>query len=136
MDDISILKKLNNGGEGIIEILDTLKRKRMGGAKTNYIPTIEEVATAIKSIPKGQTKTIKELRCNLAKAANTDTACPAKILKYWKWMANLSDELKLEYKQYNIPWWWVLKDGKLSRHMPGGIEHQKNLLSSEGVSIS
>ena len=106
----------------------------MGGGNTNYIPSVDDVAGLIKSIPKGQTRTIQDLRGELAKMHNTDTACPAKVLKYWKWMANLPDELKLIYHKYDIPWWWgVLKDGKLSRHMPGGIAGQKKLLLSEGT---
>ena len=136
MDDITILKRLGaEPDEGIVETLDDEKSKRMGGARTNYIPTIAEVASVIKSIPKGQTRTITELRSEFAKMKDTDTSCPAKLLKYWKWMANLSDEIKSEHKQYDIPWWRVLKDGKPSRHMPGGIENQKKMLSSEGVSV-
>ena len=134
MDDAIILKKLRTERkEGIIESLDDEKSRRMGGARTNYIPTIAEVANIIKSIPKGQTRTITELRSEFAKMRDTDTSCPAKLLKYWKWMANLSDELKAQHKEYDIPWWRVLKDGKPSRHMPGGIENQKKLLSSEGI---
>ena len=133
MNDILLLRKLRNGSEGVIEILDTEKSKRMGGVKTNYLPTVEEVAAVINSIPRGETRTIHDLRRELARKRNTDTACPAKILKYWKWMANLSDESKLEHKEFDIPWWRVLKDGKPSRHMPGGVEHQKLLLQNEGV---
>ncbi len=136
MEKNSLLEKLNNAPEGITERLDTLKSKRMGGVNTIYIPTVEEVAMLINSIPKGQTRTIQELRADLAKMHHTDTACPAKVLKYWKWMANLPDELKGIYTQYDIPWWRVLKDGKLSRHMPGGILNQKGLLRSEGISFS
>lgn len=135
MEDNSILKKLKSAPRGITETLGDVKSKRMGGAKTNYIPSADEVAALINSIPKGQTKTINELRSELAKAHRTDTACPAKILKYWKWMANLPDDLKLRDNQYNISWWRVLKDGKPSRHMPGGIDHQKKILSNEGILI-
>lgn len=127
------MEKLNKAPQGITEKLDALKSKRMGGVTTNYIPSVAEVAKLISSIPKGQTRTIQELRGELAKMHNTDTACPAKVLKYWKWMANLSDELKLTHKQYDIPWWRVLKNGKLSRHMPGGVAQQEKLLRSEGV---
>ena len=133
MDNNLILEKLNNAPPGISENLDALKSKRMGGVLTNYIPSVDEVASLIKSIPKGQTRTIQDLRCELAKLHNTDTACPAKVLKYWKWMANLSDEIKEVHRKYDIPWWRVLKDGKLSRHMPGGIAAHKSLLQSEGV---
>jgi alkylated DNA nucleotide flippase Atl1 len=128
-----ILTKLNNSPLGFIERLDEIKSKRMGGVNTNYIPSVDDVANIINSIPKGQTRTIKDLRRELAKLHQTDTACPAKIIKYWKWMANLSDELKEVYIKYDIPWWRVLKDGKLSKHMPGGVAQQKKLLDSEGV---
>lgn len=134
MDDNLILKKLKKSPQSITEALDDTKSKRMGGATTNYIPSVAEVAQLINSIPKGQTRTIYELRFELAQLHNTDTACPAKILKYWKWMANLSDEHKLTNKQFDIPWWRVLKDGKLSRHMPGGVNNQRKLLNNEGVS--
>ena len=107
----------------------------MGGVTTNYIPSVEEVAKLIRSIPAGQTRTINELRSELASIHHTGTACPAKVLKYWKWMANLSDDLRMAHSQYDIPWWRVLKDGKLSRHMPGGAAAQKKLLNSEGVPV-
>lgn len=133
METDSILKKLKSAPAGITETLDDVKSRRMGGVATNYIPSVADVARLIQSIPKGQTRTIHELRIELAKLHHTDTACPAKVLKYWKWMANLPDELKLVYNEYNIPWWRVLKDGKLSRHMPGGMPYQKKLLNSEGI---
>lgn len=133
MEANSILKKLKNAPQSITEILNDVKSNRMGGATTNYIPSVTEVALLINSIPVGQTRTIKELRFELAKLHNTDTACPAKILKYWKWMANLPDDIKLTNNQFDIPWWRVLKDGKPSRHMPGGVEYQMKLLNNEGV---
>jgi alkylated DNA nucleotide flippase Atl1 len=50
-------------------------------------------------------------------------------------MANLPEELKLKNPKYDIPWWRVLKDGKPSKHMPGGIENQKLMLKSENVNV-
>lgn len=135
MEDNLILRNLINAPLGVTEKLDSIKSKRMGGVATNYIPSVTEVASLIKSIPKGQTRTIKELRMEMAKLHKTDTACPAKILKYWKWMANLPDGLKVTNKQFDIPWWRVLKDGKLSRHMPGGVDYQRKILNSEGVVV-
>ena len=102
-------------------------------APTLYIPSPEDVAKAIRAIPSGTTRTITELRQDLANMGNADTACPAKTLKYWKWMAAAQDEL--EDTDYQIPWWRVLKDGKPSRHMPGGVEHQIARLQAEGVEI-
>lgn len=128
-----VLQKLINAPKGITEELDFAKSRRMGGAGSNYIPSVDEVAEVIKAIPKAETRTIHELRNELAALHNTDTACPAKVLKYWKWMANLNDELRIVHKKYDIPWWRVLKDGKLSKHMPGGVDYQRKLLNNEGV---
>ena len=135
MNDQTILKKLATAKGGVFEKLDERKSKRMGGAKTIYLPTVAEVAEVISAIPKGETRTIADLRSAIAKEVNTDTSCPAAILKYWKWMANLSDDLKLIHKEYDIPWWRVLKGGKPSRHMPGGIVNQKRMLQIEGAIV-
>jgi alkylated DNA nucleotide flippase Atl1 len=135
MDNNTILQKLNSAPGSKFCKLNEYNSNRMGGAKTTYLPSLEEVARVIKSIPKGKTKTISELRQIIARKAGTETSCPATLLKYWKWMANLSDESKIKYKQYDIPWWRVLKDGKPSRHMPGGIPNQMKILKSEGVII-
>ncbi len=107
----------------------------MGGAKTLYIPSVEQVAESIRAIPTGETRTIEQVRATLATMGGADTACPAKTIKYWKWMASLADEVNLANPAYDIPWWRVLKDGKPSRHMPGGIENQKWLLESEKVIV-
>ena len=107
----------------------------MGGAKTLYIPSVADVAALIKAIPEGATKTIDDMRSDLAKIAKTDTACPAKTIKYWKWMASLNDDLLTKNPNYRVPWWRVLKYGRPSRHMPGGCANQILLLEAEGVSI-
>jgi hypothetical protein len=115
-------------------VLDPVKAKRMN-AKTLFIPSPEDVAKAIRAIPSGQTRTILELRHDLAIMGKADTACPAKTIKYWKWMASAQDELEEAAAKYLIPWWRVLKDGKPSRHMPGGVDHQVARLKAEGVNI-
>ena len=128
----SVIEKLKLELEGSFHVLDPKKVKRMN-AKTLFIPSPEDVAKAIKAILSGTTRTITELRQDLANMGNADTACPAKTLKYWKWMAAAQDEP--EDTDYQIPWWRVLKDGKPSRHMPGGVEHQIARLQAEGVEI-
>jgi len=120
--------------QGSFHVLEQEKAERMS-AKTLYIPSPLDVAKAIQDIPSGKTQTIYDLRETIAKAHNADTACPAKILKYWKWMAQFSDENPTTKTPYHIPWWRVLKDNKPSRHMPGGIENQSKILQSEGVSV-
>jgi 6-O-methylguanine DNA methyltransferase, DNA binding domain len=128
------LKKLRTAPAASFHVLEPEKAVRMN-AKTLFIPSVEDVAKAITSIPKGQTRTVIELRRDLANIGNAETACPAKTIKYWKWLAAAQDQLEGEL-QYDVPWWRVLKDGKPSRHMPGGIEMQISLLREEGVHIA
>ena len=135
MPNSSFLDKLETAPKSELEVLDIQKSKRMGGVKTIYIPSIDEVANAIKSIPKGETRTIEELRTYLAKVGNADTACPAKTIKYWKWMASLDQQVLNNNSKYSIPWWRVLKNGRPSRHMPGCCDNQISILKTEGVFI-
>jgi alkylated DNA nucleotide flippase Atl1 len=125
----SLLEKLQNVPASSFHILDPKKAKRMN-AKTLFIPSPNDVAKAITAIPAGKTKTILELRADLAKMGDADTACPAKTIKYWKWLAQASE---LDDSPFSIPWWRVLKDGKPNRHMPGGVEHQIARLQAEGL---
>jgi hypothetical protein len=133
MSQESILEKLKNAPVASFHVLETKKAKRMN-AKTMFIPAPEDVAKVIAAVPVGQTRTILELRHALARLGNAETACPAKTIKYWKWLAQATNEAK--DSSYAVPWWRVLKDGKPSPHMPGGIERQMAILKAEGVLVN
>ncbi len=124
----SLLQKLQAEPDGSFHTLTIQKAERMN-AHTLWIPNPLEVAQAIQAIPSGETRTIYDLREAIAKQHAADTACPAKILKYWKWMAAHTEEEPTS--SYHIPWWRVMKDGKPSRHMPGGIDNQLQKLKRE-----
>ena len=51
-------------------------------AKTLFIPAPEDVTKVIAAIPAGTTRTILELRQDLAVVGKAETACPAKTIKY------------------------------------------------------
>jgi hypothetical protein len=131
MNRAELLEKLRPAPEASFHILEPAKAKRMN-AKTMFIPSPNDVAKAIMAISFGETRTILELRRQLAILGKADTTCPAVTIRYWKWLAWASDQAP---EQYSIPWWRVLKDGKPSRHMPGGIERQTALLEAEGTFI-
>jgi hypothetical protein len=124
------LEKLKNAPAASFHVLEPAKAKRMR-AKTMYIPSPEDVAKAIQAIPQGETRTIVDLRGWLAREGNAETACPAATIKYWKWMAQAYDEALASDPRFAVPWWRVLKDGKPSRHMPGGTEGQLRHLKAE-----
>jgi hypothetical protein len=128
----SVLENLKSSEPSSFHVLEPEKAARMK-ARTLFIPSAEDVANAIRAIPEGKTKTIVELRNDLAAFGNADTACPAKTIKYWKWLAIVSESEVSKKLNLSIPWWRVLKDGKPSRHMPGGVEEQVSRLKTEGV---
>ncbi len=130
----SFLSKVQTAPAGSFHVLESAKAERMNAA-TMYIPSPGDVAAAINAIPSGETRTLLEIRQRLAVVGKAETACPAKTVVYWKWLAAASEELEGQASEYSIPWWRVLKDGKPSRHMPGGVERQVALLRGEGVKI-
>ena len=123
---LKFTQKLKEANPASFHVLDPAKAARMNG-KTLYIPSVQDLFDAISSIPKGETRTIVELRSELARKGGADVACPAVTIKYWKWLAAAS----AEEGYAPLPWWRVMKDGKVSRHMPGGIEAHQKLVQSE-----
>ena len=134
MKKASFLEKLKQAPQSSFHILDPVKARRLA-ANTMFIPSPEDVARVISAIPAGETRTIVELRRTLALQGGAETACPGATIKYWKWMAHASEEAECRDTVYDVPWWRVLKDGKPSRHMPGGGERQGSLLELEGVRV-
>jgi hypothetical protein len=130
----SFTEKLACAPASSFHVLDPAKAARMK-AKTMFIPAPADVAGVIAAIPEGETRTIVELRRELAVQGQAETACPAATIKYWKWIANAYDEPRGTESPYEVAWWRVLKDGKPSRHMPGGVERQVALLRAEGVEV-
>ena len=112
-------------------MLDPEKALRLKG-KTMVVPSPHDVARVINEIPVGETRTAADLRRQLADEANAETACPATINKYWKWIAAASDEIDPACSDFAAAWWRVLKDGKLNPSLPGGAEAQEARLLSEG----
>jgi hypothetical protein len=133
----SYADKLASAPPGTVHVLDEAKAQRMRAA-TMYIPAPSEVAGMIAAIPPGETRTLRDLREELAAQGLAETVCPASISKYWRWLAWASDEEGGDgdgEPQFAVPWWRVLKDGKPGRNLPGGVARQVALLRAEGVEV-
>lgn len=128
----TILHKLETAPAGSFHVLDGAKAARMQSS-TMYIPSPHDIAEAIRAIPYGHTRSLRDIRHDIAVAHHADITCPSRSTLYWKWLAHATIELGDTQSPYTIPWWRVLKDGKLSPQMPGGIANQRALLSAEGV---
>ncbi len=127
---IGALEKLANAAPSSFHVLEPAKAKRLGGA-TMVIPSPQDVANAVALIPPGETRTILDLRRQLAADAGAEIACPAATIKHWKWVAWASQEPLAPADIQACPWWRILKDGKLSPHLPGGLDHHRQLLDLE-----
>ena len=131
----TILHKLETAPVGSFHVLDGAKATRMR-ASTMYIPSPLDIAEAIRAIPYGQTRSLRDIRRDIAVAHHADITCPSRSTLYWKWLAHASAELGDTPSPYAIPWWRVLKDGKLNPQMPGGITNHAMHLHAEGVDLS
>lgn len=112
--------------------LEGVRAARWGG-RTMVIARPRDVDQLIRSIRKGRTATINDLRRELAKAHGTETACPI-TTGIFAWIAaHAAAEDEADGRQRITPWWRVLKDGdKLNPKYPGGVEEQARRLCAEG----
>jgi alkylated DNA nucleotide flippase Atl1 len=134
MSPTSIIQKLDSAPAGSFHVLEGAKAAKLR-ARTMYVPSPHDIAEAIRAIPYGQTRTLRDIRRDIAVAHHADITCPSRSTLYWKWLAHASAELGNTPSPYAIPWWRLLKDGKLSPHMPGGIANHRTLLQHEGVML-
>ena len=134
MQSDMLLTKLQTAPAGAVHVLDPAKAARMH-ARTMYVPSPLDIAQYIQAIPYGETRDLADIRRSLAEHHQVDITCPSRTTLYWKWLAAYSDSIHDAPSPYTIPWWRVLKDGKLSPVMPGGIANQRRLLGDEGVLV-
>lgn len=128
----SFLIKLQSAPAGSFHLLEGAKAAKLR-ANTMYVPSPLDIAEAIRAIPYGHTRSLRDIRHDIAVAHHADITCPSRTTVYWKWLAHATVELGDTPSPFAIPWWRVLKEGKLSQHMPGGIVNQRALLQREGV---
>lgn len=107
------------------------------GTGTMVIPAPREVDAMIRTIRKGRTATINDLRNLLAKQHGVDVCCPITTGIFTWIAAHAAAEDEAEGRKRITPWWRVLKsDGKLNPKFPGGVEEHRRRLVAEGVTVS
>lgn len=113
------------------------KLSQRWGTGTMDIPAPREVDAMIRTIRKGRTATLNDLRAILAKKHGVEVCCPITTGIFTWIAAHASAEHEAEGKKRITPWWRVLKsDGKLNPKYPGGVEEQARRLFAEGIVIS
>lgn len=113
------------------------KMRKTWGTGTIVIPAPREVDAMIRTIRKGRTATINDLRAMLAKKHGVDLCCPITTGIFTWIAAHAAAEDEAEGRKRITPWWRVFKsDGKLNPKFPGGVEEQARRLAAEEVTVT
>ena len=114
----------------VCQVTNPHKLGLYGGEKM-LIEAPSDYERLIGQIPFGKTRTLPDIRAELAAAYGADFTCPMTANKYVNALANLAEET-----QTDLTYWRVLRaDGELNERFPGGIEAQKAKLQAEGLKI-
>lgn len=95
-----------------------------------------DVENIMEKVPEGKLITLKEVCKKLAKKFGSDYCCPLTVGIYIMTAANAAEEMKIEGRENNNPYWRTLRmGGFLNPKFPGGQEAHKELLEKEGFKI-
>ncbi len=127
-------QKLYCGKSPEVHELDPANAARFN-ARTLLIPSPLQVRDAIAAIPRGELKSFRELRYDLAQASGAEAACPLVTGILWRVVAEAAEEDRVGGAAEVTPWWRVTKDGRPNPKLPGGADRHRALLMEEGVKI-
>ena len=134
MGKLSAREKIARAPGPEVHNLDDAKAARLKG-RTMLIPSPRQIEEAIGRIPEGSSKSMRDLRTEVARASGAEIACPMVSGIFWRLVAEAAEEDRAEGVERITPWWRVTKDGKPNPKLPGGEERHRALLSAEGVQI-
>jgi len=108
---------------------------RFGGSRM-LIANPELVYEKIKTIPKGEVMTIKELRTKLAEDFDADYTCPLTAGIFLRIAAEAAEEMITAGNRPELPWWRVIPDDhRLNNRLPGNGVLQASRLREEGFRV-
>jgi alkylated DNA nucleotide flippase Atl1 len=123
-------ERLANAGPPVVATLEAAKAARWNAA-TMLLPSPMQIRDAISAIPAGQSKTVLQVRKELAEQAGADVTCPRATTLGWLLVAEAAEEDPSD----STPWWRVTRERKPEARLPGGVSRHRELLLSEGVRI-
>jgi len=134
MSALTARQKIAESAPGFVAPLEGEKAARFK-ADSMLIPSPEQVREAIAAIPYGASKTVLQVRKELALANDAGTTCPYMMSVCWRLVAQAAEEDRADGISDVTPWWRLTRDKKPDPKMPGGSENHRALLSAEGVRI-
>ena len=123
-------EKIEQAAPAFVAKLEGAKAEKWK-AETMLIPSPKMIRESIAAIPPGVTKTVVQLRQELAEANRADVTCPRATTIGWLLVA----EAAVEDAGDATPWWRLTRDGKTEPKLPGGREGQRARLAEEGVKV-
>lgn len=106
------------------------------GGKMMVIPTPRIIEKLLFEIKKGKLWTNSQLREHIAEECKADYACPLTTGIFLRICAEYAEEIRKDGNTKIPPYWRVVRDdGTMNEKFPGGLEHQIELLKSEGHEI-
>ncbi|HIG59460.1 MAG TPA: hypothetical protein EYQ22_01080 [Gammaproteobacteria bacterium] len=128
-------EKYNKPYTEVVKILDKGFSDMKKGQKM-LISSPKSIAAYIQKIPRGEQRTIKQLRAGLAKDADADNTCPltAGIFLRIAVEASLEEQLVGAENKLSLPFWRLLsEDSPLVEKL--AIPHQliRDMRKSEGI---
>jgi len=128
-------EKMKHPAEPVIEVLNEQKGPIYPAGRM-LIPTPMAIDEIVKTIPKGELMTSGKLRAILADKFEADYACPMTTGIFLRIAAEYANEQMNNGVKKVTPFWRVIRDdGSLIDKLPGGIEHQAELLEKEGFTF-
>ena len=130
-------EKLNTKGDlpKIEAVNDPRAIAKFGGVNMVVAPPMD-YNDIMKSIPKGQVITGKEIREYIAKKYQADYTCGLTAGIFINIVARASKERENAGGKDLVAFWRTLKkDGQLNEKYPGGIDNQRSLLEAEGHEV-
>lgn len=128
-------EKMKKPAAPYIEVIAEQKSKAYPAGKM-LIPTPVAVDDIVRSIPKGELLNTQHLRQILAEKFDADYACPMTTGIFLRIAAEYAEEQRSEGVKNITPYWRVIRDdGSLIEKLPGGIQHQAELLAKEGFTF-
>jgi alkylated DNA nucleotide flippase Atl1 len=128
-------EKMKYPAEPVIEVLNEQKGPAYLAGRM-LIGTPMAIDEIVKGIPKGELMTAGKLRAIMADKFNADYACPMTTGIFLRIAAEYANEQMNNGVKSVTPFWRVIRDdGSLIDKLPGGIEHQAELLAKEGFTF-
>jgi alkylated DNA nucleotide flippase Atl1 len=128
-------EKMQHPAEPVIEVLNEQKGPAYPAGRM-LIGTPMAIDEIVKGIPKGDLMTAGKLRAIMADKFDADYACPMTTGIFLRIAAEYANEQMNKGVKNVTPFWRVIRDdGSLIDKLPGGIEHQAELLAKEGFTF-